>query len=129
MSMRRKIVPVKRSLWLAPDGRSVQIIDQTKLPHAVAIVRLRSIEDAAHAITSMQVRGAPLIGDTAVQAVNRLLASGYSNMRVAYMRDAVLGRERCTVCTVGTMSTGTLSTFCTVSTSSTTSSQDSVCPD
>jgi GDSL-like Lipase/Acylhydrolase len=47
--------------------------------------------DAAY----FNVRGAPLIGDTAVQAVKRLLASGYSNMRVAYMRDAVLGRERC----------------------------------
>jgi methylthioribose-1-phosphate isomerase len=54
-----------RTIWLAPDGWSVEIIDQTKLPHEFAVVPLRSMEDAARAILSMQVRGAPLIGATA----------------------------------------------------------------
>src|SRR3990167_1431607 len=54
-----------RTIWLAPDGWSVEIIDQTRLPHALVIVPLKSAEDAAHAILSMQVRGAPLIGATA----------------------------------------------------------------
>ncbi|MBS0245059.1 MAG: S-methyl-5-thioribose-1-phosphate isomerase [Proteobacteria bacterium] len=51
-----------RTIWLGDDGRSVDIIDQTKLPHRFVIVTLRTLNDAAHAIKSMQVRGAPLIG-------------------------------------------------------------------
>jgi methylthioribose-1-phosphate isomerase len=54
-----------RTIWLAPDGWSVEIIDQTKLPHALELVTLRSCADAARAIKTMQVRGAPLIGATA----------------------------------------------------------------
>ena len=58
-----------RTIWLADDGWSVQIIDQRKLPHEFVIANLRSLEDAAHAIKSMQVRGAPLIGATAAYGV------------------------------------------------------------
>ena len=55
----------RRTIWLADDGRSVCIIDQTRLPHEFVIEELRGLEDAARAISSMQVRGAPLIGVTA----------------------------------------------------------------
>jgi methylthioribose-1-phosphate isomerase len=58
-----------RTIWLAPDGWSVEIIDQTRLPHELAIVPLQSLEDAARAIKTMQVRGAPLIGATAAYGV------------------------------------------------------------
>ncbi len=54
-----------RSIWLAEDGRSVEIIDQTRLPHQFVVVRLRSLRDAVTAISDMLVRGAPLIGATA----------------------------------------------------------------
>jgi methylthioribose-1-phosphate isomerase len=54
-----------RSIWLEPDGWSVGIIDQTLLPHRFAVARLTSLDEAAHAIRSMQVRGAPLIGAAA----------------------------------------------------------------
>jgi methylthioribose-1-phosphate isomerase len=54
-----------RTIWLAKDGWSVEIIDQTKLPHRFEIESLRSLDDAAHAIGAMLVRGAPLIGATA----------------------------------------------------------------
>ncbi len=54
-----------RTIWLNPDGWSVEIIDQTKLPHQFETVTLRTCEDAARAILTMQVRGAPLIGVTA----------------------------------------------------------------
>ncbi len=54
-----------RTIWLAEDGWTVEIIDQTRLPHAFTVVGLRSLEDAAHAISAMLVRGAPLIGATA----------------------------------------------------------------
>jgi methylthioribose-1-phosphate isomerase len=58
-----------RTIWLAGDGWSVEIIDQTRLPHEVAIVSLKTAEDAAHAIRAMQVRGAPLIGAAAAYGV------------------------------------------------------------
>src|SRR5579884_3169714 len=54
-----------RTIWLEPDGTAIGIIDQTKLPHCFVTARLETIEQAAHAIKSMQVRGAPLIGATA----------------------------------------------------------------
>jgi methylthioribose-1-phosphate isomerase len=62
----------RRSIWREADGRSVGIIDQTKLPHAVVTLRLASLADAAHAISAMQTRGAPLIG--AVAAYGMCLA-------------------------------------------------------
>jgi methylthioribose-1-phosphate isomerase len=54
-----------RSIWIEPDGWSVGVIDQTLLPHRFVTVRLAALEDAARAIKTMQVRGAPLIGAAA----------------------------------------------------------------
>ena len=54
-----------RSIWLEPDGWSVRVIDQTKLPHLFETLRLAHMDGAAHAIRTMQVRGAPLIGAVA----------------------------------------------------------------
>jgi methylthioribose-1-phosphate isomerase len=58
-----------RTIWPAADGAAVEIIDQTRLPHALATARLATLEAAAHAIRAMQVRGAPLIGATAAWGV------------------------------------------------------------
>ena len=54
-----------RSIWLNENGMSVDIIDQTRLPHEFIIRTLDSLQDAAEAISVMRVRGAPLIGATA----------------------------------------------------------------
>ena len=54
-----------RSVWLEPDGWSVGAIDQRRLPHEFVIVKLTDCAEAADAIRSMLVRGAPLIGATA----------------------------------------------------------------
>ena len=54
-----------RTIWTAADGHTVEIIDQTKLPHQFETVALTSMKGAATAITDMLVRGAPLIGATA----------------------------------------------------------------
>ena len=54
-----------RSIWLEPDGWSVGVIDQTVLPHRLATARLTTLDDTAHAIRAMVIRGAPLIGATA----------------------------------------------------------------
>jgi methylthioribose-1-phosphate isomerase len=51
-----------RTIWPATDGRTVEIIDQTRLPHELVIVGLKTLDDAARAIATMRVRGAPLIG-------------------------------------------------------------------
>lgn len=52
-----------RTIW--EEGGVLRVLDQTRLPHARVSVELDSVEAAAHAIRSMQVRGAPLIGATA----------------------------------------------------------------
>ncbi len=54
-----------RSIWVEADGLAVGIIDQTLLPHRFATLRLETLADAAQAIKSMRVRGAPLIGAVA----------------------------------------------------------------
>jgi len=55
-----------RCVWVEPsDGWSVRIIDQTRLPWSLEFLRLTTVTQAAHAIRSMQVRGAPLIGAVA----------------------------------------------------------------
>ena len=54
-----------RSLRAHPEQRVIAIIDQTRLPHALHWLRVATLEEAAHAIRAMQVRGAPLIGVTA----------------------------------------------------------------
>jgi len=58
-----------RSIWLNRDGWSVDIIDQTRLPHEFEIQSLQCLDDAAEAISTMRVRGAPLIGATAAYGV------------------------------------------------------------
>jgi methylthioribose-1-phosphate isomerase len=57
-----------RTIWPRAD-ESVEVIDQTKLPHQFATAVLRTAEDCADAIRRMVVRGAPLIGATAAYGV------------------------------------------------------------
>jgi methylthioribose-1-phosphate isomerase len=58
-----------RSIWLEPDGWSVGVIDQTMLPHRFATARLVTLDEAAHAIRAMVIRGAPLIGAAAAYGI------------------------------------------------------------
>jgi methylthioribose-1-phosphate isomerase len=58
-----------RTIWVESDGWSIGIIDQTRLPHLFETLSLQRLDDAAHAIRAMQVRGAPLIGATAAYGV------------------------------------------------------------
>lgn len=53
-----------RTIGLEPGGRSVWVIDQTQLPHQFRTLTLRTCAEAAEAIRTMVVRGAPLIGVT-----------------------------------------------------------------
>ena len=71
-----------RTIWVAADGWSVEIIDQTKLPHELAIASLKTAEDAARAIKTMQVPGAPLIGAMAAYGVCLALRADASDEAV-----------------------------------------------
>jgi methylthioribose-1-phosphate isomerase len=79
-----------RTIWPAADGRSVEIIDQTLLPHQFAIVTLRTLDQAAHAIKSMQVRGAPLIGAAAAYGICLAVAADASDEALDRAYDVLL---------------------------------------
>jgi methylthioribose-1-phosphate isomerase len=66
-----------RTIWLADDGWRVEVIDQTRLPHALEVLALASCADVERAIAAMVVRGAPLIG-----------AAGAYGMALAAREDA-----------------------------------------
>jgi methylthioribose-1-phosphate isomerase len=72
-----------RTLRPVIAAHAVDIIDQTALPHAYRTLRLSSLSEAAHAIRSMQVRGAPLIGVTAAYGVALALAEQDSESTLA----------------------------------------------
>jgi methylthioribose-1-phosphate isomerase len=82
-----------RTIWLAEDGRSVEIIDQRLLPHELVITQLATRDDAATAIRDMAVRGAPLIGATAAYGMALAVADDASDARVE-LSVAVLGATR-----------------------------------
>ena len=55
-----------RTIWVSPhDPKTIEIIDQSKLPHAFEVVSLKTVDEFAFAIKEMLVRGAGLIGATA----------------------------------------------------------------
>ena len=51
-----------RPFQAARDGRSVQVLDQRRLPAEEVWVRVDDVESTARAIETLQVRGAPAIG-------------------------------------------------------------------
>ncbi len=73
----------ERQPTIVEDGNTVLILDQTRLPREAVMVRLASLDDAAHAIRVMQVRGAPLIGATAAYGVALGLADDATDARLA----------------------------------------------
>ncbi len=75
--------PDLRTLRGAPGRDRVEILDQTRLPHARATVSLSTAADAAHAIRAMQVRGAPLIGATAAYGLALALRADPSDASLA----------------------------------------------
>jgi methylthioribose-1-phosphate isomerase len=64
------------------DG-TVTILDQAQLPYRVESRMLCKLEDAAHAIRAMQVRGAPLIGVTAACGIALALIHDASDSALA----------------------------------------------
>ena len=58
-----------RTIWPSPRCKFVEIIDQTQLPFALRVLKIHSSEQMIHAIKTMQVRGAPLIGVAAAYGI------------------------------------------------------------
>ena len=79
-----------RTIWLTDDDRTVEIIDQTRLPFEYEIVRLETAAHAAHAISSMQVRGAPLTGVTAAYGMALAMAADPSDASLQSAYDTLL---------------------------------------
>src|SRR5687768_9112131 len=79
-----------RTIWPAQDGWSVDIIDQTRLPHEFETVRLTSLDEAAHAIRAMLVRGAPLIGATAAYGMALALREDAGDRHLAHAHKILL---------------------------------------
>ncbi len=59
----------RRTIELAEDKVSVNVLDQAALPYAIQWMRLAELGDVARAIRDMHIRGAPLIGATAAYGV------------------------------------------------------------
>lgn len=79
-----------RTIWLADDGWSIQIIDQRELPHQLELQNLRTTEQAARAISEMWVRGAPLIGVTAAYGICFAVRTDPSNGALDAAHEALL---------------------------------------
>jgi methylthioribose-1-phosphate isomerase len=80
-----------RTIWPHSDGASVEVIDQTLLPHEFATQRLVNLPDAVEAIRSMVVRGAPLIGVTAAYGLAIAMRSDASDDGLTQAYRALLG--------------------------------------
>jgi methylthioribose-1-phosphate isomerase len=78
-----------RSIWPLGEGDGFGIIDQTRLPFALEVVTLRDWPDAAHAISAMQVRGAPLIGAAAAAGLALAIRSDPSPAGLARAVDGL----------------------------------------
>jgi methylthioribose-1-phosphate isomerase len=76
-------VPDLQTLTPWADRAGVEVLDQTRLPHDRVMVSLRTAEDAARAIRTMQVRGAPLIGATAAFGLALALRADPSDAALA----------------------------------------------
>jgi methylthioribose-1-phosphate isomerase len=67
-----------RTIWPTAAG-SVRVIDQSRLPFEFSTIDLNTLDDAAQAIRTMVVRGAPLIGATAAYGMALALRSNASD--------------------------------------------------
>lgn len=77
-----------RTIWVNRDDWSVNVIDQTKMPHLFEVLNLKTLLDSCIAIKDMVVRGAPLIGTTAAYGFYLAMRDDASNegMELAYTR-------------------------------------------
>jgi methylthioribose-1-phosphate isomerase len=80
LSERLVKTPDIRPLRASLATGTVEIVDQTLLPGEWKVVSLSTVGEAAHAIRTMQVRGAPLIGATAAYGFALALRADASDL-------------------------------------------------
>jgi methylthioribose-1-phosphate isomerase len=71
-----------RTIWMTESG-TVRVIDQSRLPFDFITMDLETLADAARAIKTMVVRGAPLIGATAAYGMALAARSNPSDTNLA----------------------------------------------
>jgi methylthioribose-1-phosphate isomerase len=71
-----------RTISITESG-TVRVIDQSRLPFEFATIDLETLADAAHAIKTMAVRGAPLIGATAAYGMALAARANPSDSQLA----------------------------------------------
>jgi translation initiation factor eIF-2B subunit alpha/methylthioribose-1-phosphate isomerase len=75
-----------RTVWM--EGKTVRMIDQTKLPHKFEIYNSFTHEQTAEAIKNMIVRGAPVIGATAAYGIAQACLEAPEDKFNEYVRNA-----------------------------------------
>ncbi|MGV3583375.1 MAG: S-methyl-5-thioribose-1-phosphate isomerase [Methylophilus sp.] len=75
-----------RTIWPDVQHQYVEIINQTRLPFAFEIVRIKNLTEMVHAIKTMQVRGAPLIGVAAAYGIALAMLKDTSKV---YLTEAI----------------------------------------
>src|SRR5215831_13342326 len=85
-----------RTLEFDEQQSALVLVDQTRLPHETVLVPCRSVDDVAHAIRSMQVRGAPAIGVAAAYGLALAAADAPSSAFLFTLEDTanMLGKTR-----------------------------------
>jgi methylthioribose-1-phosphate isomerase len=78
-------------LRAAPTADAIEIVDQTCLPHRWVTLRIATAAEAASAIRTMQVRGAPLIGATAAYGFALALRADPSDVNLQTARAELIG--------------------------------------
>jgi len=78
------------SLRFSEETGCVEVIDQTRLPHTLDWIPLDSLQACCHAISTMQVRGAPLIGIAAAFGLAHALARDPSDDNLAHAQTLLL---------------------------------------
>ena len=79
-----------RSIWVNKDGWSIDVIDQTRLPHRFEVLNLKTLQQTCNAIRNMVVRGAPLIGATAAYGLSLAMREDSSDNALEQACSALL---------------------------------------
>jgi methylthioribose-1-phosphate isomerase len=79
-----------RTIWPDIDNQYVEVIDQTQLPFNFTVVRIQSVKMMVKAISTMQVRGAPLIGAAAAYGMALAMLEDESDEHIVQTAEALI---------------------------------------
>ncbi len=86
-----KIEKLAENVYLSEDGKSVVIVDQTKLPNSWELLTLSTAKEMYDAIKSLAVRGAPAIGICAGYSIyclaQQIAADNFADFYAQFKKD------------------------------------------